>query len=267
MSIRTTKIRATGIAREAVGASVQESPAENSSDRMAHRRALPWLFCVVLNGLMLSGCAQLGWPQSQWLLDGQAAATAQVNRGPQGQPASVKVRVFQLRDLKRFSAADYFSLKGEDSQLATALGNDLISYEEMVLAPCETKAFHGSGGRIDPSARYLGVMAAFRTIDAGEWRNSVDLSELQRRTIRSMAYQTVGKDISIPVQLAFESSKVSVTTARLEGPATPPGCPAPPPTPSWWESLKKSLPSLPAAPTLPSAPEAPTGPSDPAWLL
>jgi type VI secretion system protein VasD len=74
------------------------------------------------------------------------------------------VRLFQLRNDGEFAAADFFPLYEKEKE---TLGASLITREEYVLSPGETRAFDLP---VNPDARFLGVIAAYRDIHAAHWR-------------------------------------------------------------------------------------------------
>jgi type VI secretion system protein VasD len=97
------------------------------------------------------------------------AAASNANRGPAGQALPIVVRLYELKAQGAFSGADFFSLYDRESE---TLGGELIAREELTLAP-------GQAAKIDkplnPEARYLGVLGAYRDIDRASWRSLVPL--------------------------------------------------------------------------------------------
>jgi type VI secretion system protein VasD len=99
------------------------------------------------------------------------AAASDANRGPGGQGLPIVVRLYELRAQGAFSGADFFSLYDRE---AKALGGELIAREELTLSPGQTRQIVKP---LDPQARYLGVLAAFRDLDHAEWRDLVPLAD------------------------------------------------------------------------------------------
>lgn len=97
------------------------------------------------------------------------AATADANRGPAGQALPIVVRLYELKAQGDFSGADFFSLYDRE---AKTLGGELIAREELTLTPGQTRQIVKP---LDPQARYLGVLGAFRDIDRAGWRALVPL--------------------------------------------------------------------------------------------
>lgn len=97
------------------------------------------------------------------------AAAADANRGPAGQGLPIVVRLYELKAQGAFSGADFYSLYDRE---AKALGGELIAREELTLAPGQTRQIVKP---LNPQARYLGVLGAFRDIDRATWRALVPL--------------------------------------------------------------------------------------------
>lgn len=105
------------------------------------------------------------------------SARAALNPDDKGQPLSVVVRIYQLRDGKAFHAASYEQLLADDKAI---LGDALVARKDVVLAPSAsislTEAF-------DQRAGQVGVIALFRITDkATTWRISIPGSALDNDT-------------------------------------------------------------------------------------
>ena len=94
----------------------------------------------------------------------QITVSGDVNPDSSGRPSPIVVRVFQLRNDGEFASADFFALYDKEKE---TLGASFISREEYVLAPGETRKFDMP---INPEARFLGVLAAYRDIRSAHWR-------------------------------------------------------------------------------------------------
>jgi type VI secretion system protein VasD len=94
----------------------------------------------------------------------QLTASANVNPDASGRASPIVVRLFQLRNEGEFASADFFALYGKEKETLAAT---LISKEEYVLEPGETRAIELS---LDPQARVIGALAAFRDIRSARWR-------------------------------------------------------------------------------------------------
>ena len=117
-------------------------------------------------------------------------ASADMNPDPAGRASPVVVRVFQLRDGGEFASADFFALNEKEKE---ALGASFISREEYVLAPGESRDLELA---LDPQARVLGAVAAFRDIRSARWRALTPVPEKTLTDLLSKDGVTlhVGKD-------------------------------------------------------------------------
>lgn len=97
------------------------------------------------------------------------AAASSANRGPAGQALPIVVRLYELKAQGAFSGADFFSLYDRESE---TLGGELVAREELTLAPGQSSQVRKP---LNPEARYLGVLGAFRDIDRASWRGLVPL--------------------------------------------------------------------------------------------
>jgi len=120
--------------------------------------ALLPLVCVSL----LSACAAK--PPKPVKTPAQIIVSSDVNPDAAGRASPIVVRVFQLRNDGEFSAADFFPLYEKEKEI---LGASLLSREEYVLAPGETRTLDLS---INTDARFIGVIAAYRDIRSAHWR-------------------------------------------------------------------------------------------------
>jgi len=123
---------------------------------MARRDAL--LAGVLLMGVLLAGCSS-----GPALLTANVAASAQVNPDFKKRPSPIVVRVYELKASTQFESADFVSLFDKDQAV---LGADLVSREEFVLRPGETKLI---AKPLSPDTKFIGVMAAFRELERSRW--------------------------------------------------------------------------------------------------
>jgi type VI secretion system protein VasD len=120
-------------------------------------RALLVMIC-----LALAACASK--PPKPAPTHARFVVSADVNPDNSGRASPIVVRLFQLRNDGEFAAADFFPLYEKEKE---TLGASLITREEYVLSPGETRAFDLP---VNPDARFLGVIAAYRDIHAAHWR-------------------------------------------------------------------------------------------------
>jgi type VI secretion system protein VasD len=119
-------------------------------------------------------------------------AAPMVNPDVRGRASPVVVRLYELKSVAPFNAADFMSLYEQDRSV---LGSELVAREELMLEPGETKAI---SKLLAPEVRSLGVVATFREIDKAQWRGAVALEP--------------GKDNSVMINL-----RDVVVRARMAG--------------------------------------------------
>ncbi|MFK3798486.1 type VI secretion system lipoprotein TssJ [Pseudomonas sp. NPDC088444] len=96
-------------------------------------------------------------------------AAAGLNPGANGQPAPVRVRIFELRNTANFSRADYFAL-AERAQ--SSLGADLIDQDEVLLQPGQQLTVDRT---LNAATRQVGLVVGYREIDQAQWRVVLDV--------------------------------------------------------------------------------------------
>ncbi|GAB2889486.1 hypothetical protein GCM10027046_17410 [Uliginosibacterium flavum] len=165
------------------------------------------------------------------------AADNKLNLDSRNRATPVVVRVYILKNLAAFSAADFFSLYEKDQQ---TLGDAVVWREEMTLKPGEIL-------RLDPrdagEGKFVAVLAAFRNIDRAAWRSSVQLLPNKTNNI-----YVIAKEDGITAAQGIDSSLLKPgelpNPSQLKAPEMP--------------QLK--VPEAPSMPTTPSAPSTPTIP-------
>jgi type VI secretion system protein VasD len=101
-----------------------------------------------------------------------------VNPNYVGQPSPVILRVYQLRSPDIFKSADFFEIY--DNEIAT-LGQTYVRRDEFELQPGMK---YDLNDEIDPSTKYIGVIAAFRDLDKSRWRSYVQLPDEKKIYLR-----------------------------------------------------------------------------------
>ncbi len=129
------------------------------------------LLSVVFGLLSLSIIMSLGCPPAQTRVHMAISATNSINPDAGGQPLSVVVRVYQLKDKGRLETADYSAVWKSDKE---ALSDDLLERQERVVQPGTQEMLE-----IQPnaSASYLGVVALFRNPSGDTWRKIVPIGK------------------------------------------------------------------------------------------
>lgn len=91
-------------------------------------------------------------------------AAAALNPGANGEPAPVRVRIFELKNTASFGRADYFAL-AERAQ--STLGADLLDQDEVLLQPGQQLTVEHA---LNVATRQIGLVVSYREIDQAQWR-------------------------------------------------------------------------------------------------
>ena len=152
------------------------------------------LRCLCWSLLGVSLLFVLGCPPAPTRVNMVINAANNVNPDVGGQPLSVVVRVYQLKDKGRLETADYNSIWKSDKE---ALSDDLLERTERVVQP-------GTQEMMDvqpnPSATYIGLVALFRNPSGDTWRRIIPI--------------TKGKAQKLGVTLQDQSIEVTASTAK-----------------------------------------------------
>jgi type VI secretion system protein VasD len=109
----------------------------------------------------LGGCSMFSSPP---VINATVVAGAQINPDVRKRPSPVVVRVFELKSSTLFEQADFVSLFEKEQAV---LGPELVSREEFVIRPGETKPLSKP---LAPDTKFVGVMVAFRELERARWR-------------------------------------------------------------------------------------------------
>jgi type VI secretion system protein VasD len=107
-------------------------------------------------------------------------AESNANPDPSGQPLSVIVRVYQLKDKGRLESADYTAILKSDTQ---ALAGDLLENQERMLKPGALEVMEI---RANPAANYLGIVALFRNPSGDGWRRIIPIKGKSQKLMVSL---------------------------------------------------------------------------------
>ena len=134
---------------------------------------IPRFLLAVATALLLTACAKdAAKPQPEEAeAEADTAAVelhfhaiAGLNPGATGQPAPVRVRIFELKNAATFGRSDYFAL-AERAQ--ATLGADLIDQDEVLIQPGQQLSLQRN---LDPATRHIGVLVGYRELDQSLWR-------------------------------------------------------------------------------------------------
>ena len=140
-----------------------------------------WIFALVFSYLPLFGCSSTPEkepPPPPTRIDLQVEAGADVNPDSNGQGAPLQLRIYELKGVAAFNAADFFAIYDKDQ---ATLGADLVSKKELILKPGETKSLMLDA---ESATQAVGFVAAYRKLDDAIWRASVPVAEHQTITVR-----------------------------------------------------------------------------------
>jgi type VI secretion system protein VasD len=135
------------------------------------------LQCAAAVGVAVALVACAGGPPKPAQVTGSIQASPQINPTTGKRPSPLLVRVYELKSVAAFNAADFMSLYQRDQ---AELAADLVGKEEFVLAPGESKPYAKT---LSPETRFLGVVAAFRDVEHSKWRSSVAIQPGQKQQV------------------------------------------------------------------------------------
>lgn len=93
-----------------------------------------------------------------------------LNPGADGKSEPVVVRLFRLRNAEGFQKAQFDELvEGADEK---TLGPDLVGTVEFTIYPGESETLTRT---LDPTDRWLGIVAAYRDPATAKWRDLVEV--------------------------------------------------------------------------------------------
>jgi type VI secretion system protein VasD len=142
--------------------------------RETNMRCVAKLFlCIILGLLFIPACSK-----QPVRVNMMVNAESNINQDAGGQPLSVIVRVYQLKDKGRLESADYNAILKSDTQ---ALAGDLLENQERILKPGAQEIMEI---RANPAANYLGIVALFRNPSGDKWRRIIPiLGKSQKLTV------------------------------------------------------------------------------------
>jgi type VI secretion system protein VasD len=132
------------------------------AERTAPLARLLALAALATCALLLAACGAK--PVKPTAAHAQLIVADDVNPDNSGRASPIVVRLFQLKNDGEFATADFFALYDKEKE---TLGASFISREEYVLNPGETRALELA---VNPDARFVAALAAFRDIRSAQWR-------------------------------------------------------------------------------------------------
>lgn len=139
------------------------------SHRSQPRRSLLGLFAAAAGSGWLTACAGLFSkapppPPKPGTLSINVAAASNTNPNANNRPSPVVVRLYELKAVALFEAADFLSLYEKDQSV---LGADIVVRDEFVLLPGDTRV---TNKPLAADTKFIGVVAAFRELERARWR-------------------------------------------------------------------------------------------------
>jgi len=175
---------------------------------------------VAISLVTLNGCATTpeSTPKSYEV---RANADAVINRDISGQPLSVVVRLYQLKQAKEFNSLT-FDLATSNRTDAELFGESLIQRSELLLVPGTT---HISTQALAPETKYLGVVAFFRRPDTHYWRFLIDANQVRSKGLNFHAldcYLQLKDALVIPIPGQPADAKPTCLGENIAVPSTTP---------------------------------------------
>lgn len=124
------------------------------------------LVVVVFAAIIAASCAHDPPCTTPEAMTVALRASSQLNPADGGESLATVVRVYQLKDTRKFSEAAIEELLDRDKDI---LGEDLVATRELTLAPGEVVE---PALERQPHAAYIGVVAFYRQPSGNGWRAS-----------------------------------------------------------------------------------------------
>lgn len=179
---------------------------------VAGRVLLIALAAVLLQGI--AGCKMLG-PRPT-VAQVSLKAEASLNPDYAGRASPLKVRLYELKSVSAFNAADFFSLYERDKDVLAA---DLVAREEIQVEPGMQKEITRRAG---PDTKFLAVLAAYRDIEHAIWRTTVELPPGKTTKVQ-LRVERLAVALSAPKKSWFSFGPDKEDTTRSSVPTAPPG--------------------------------------------
>jgi type VI secretion system protein VasD len=138
-----------------------------------------------------------------WRVSWRVYASPSLNVNPAGEPLSVVMRFYKLKSPDAFLRAPQDTF-GDAAKEKEVLGEDIVGVREVPLLPGQQ---HEATDKVSRAARYVGVVALFRSPAQGHWRYAFDVMGAQLKGIGigvhacAMSVQ-VGEPIGVSVKAA-----------------------------------------------------------------
>ena len=161
---------------------------------------IPRFLLAVATALLLTACAKDAAKSQPEEAEADTAAVELhfhaingLNPGATGQPAPVRVRIFELKNAATFGRSDYFAL-AERAQ--ATLGADLIDQDEVLIQPGQQLSLQRD---LDPSTRHIGILVGYRELDQSLLRTVLNVPPRAYTEYQiSLDVRAVRSDVVVP---------------------------------------------------------------------
>jgi len=127
---------------------------------------------ILVTCLCLWGCGS-----SPTVIQADFSVSDDVNPDMSDRPSPIVLRIYELKSLGNFEAADFYTLL---ENYESALGTDLVSTEQFHLSPGETQFYNNT---TSAETHFVAVIAAFRKLDKSVWKASIPILPKKTNTL------------------------------------------------------------------------------------
>ncbi|MDH5545260.1 MAG: type VI secretion system lipoprotein TssJ [Gammaproteobacteria bacterium] len=153
-------------------------------------KRLSFRFFVFLLLISTSACSsKLLVPFATWAQIDFKIAT-DVNPDSGDRPSPIVVRLYELSEIGEFQGKEFFDIYDNDGE---ALKATLLAKEEFNFRPGESSFIER---KLKEDTQYIGILAAFRSIDDARWRGFVKLNK-NRTNRMSVTLKGVNADVRL----------------------------------------------------------------------
>lgn len=122
------------------------------------------LSLLFLSLSVVTACGKKNVKPQPTVIAAEIVVSSGVNPDQNGRPSPIVLRIYELKALGKFKAADFYGLLNDDAAL---LGKDLVHREEMHVKPGAKQPYHRT---VTTDTEHIGVIAAYRNINDAVWK-------------------------------------------------------------------------------------------------
>ncbi len=120
--------------------------------------------------LVLAACASAPKAPPSTRFDAVVTTAPNINPDPEGRPSPLVMRIYELASDSVFNTADFFDLYDKETAVLATM---LVKRDELTVMPLNKLEIKKE---LQPSTRFVGVVAAYRKIDETAWRAVVAIA-------------------------------------------------------------------------------------------